>query len=313
MTTLEIIKNRIQQSSSHFIWTHFPGGLVADPVYSHKLSDYPFYSSLEFSQSVNYTAIILATRPAPMGNSSLVRLLKNLCSNLPHLSKILVMWIGNGKPKIMQPSYCSVKIYIHNKQHKKQYLTKVMFPVDEITTPAILTLWEDTELIGDEAEFAYLTWLSNRDRLIGFTSQRHYWSPAQKSWKYSVSPSNKYSMISLGASIYHKYYGYYMLTKASKLLRAIADNSRDCFDVAINFLISDLVGKSPLKLSQRLKLSNHHKPESSTKSYSSCLNFLVPAFGYMPLQYSLVRADPVLFKDKVSAQRKLFRRLENIE
>ena len=37
-------------------------------------------------------------------------------------------------------------------------------------------------------------------------------------------------------------------------------------------------------------------------SYSSCLNTLVSVYGYMPLQYSISRADPVLFGDDESKE-----------
>ena len=36
---------------------------------------------------MNYTAVVVATEPAPKGNSPLVLLLKNLC-NSTHLSKV---------------------------------------------------------------------------------------------------------------------------------------------------------------------------------------------------------------------------------
>ena len=98
-------------------------------------------------------------------------------------------------------------------------------------------------------------------------------------------------------------------------IHKIADSSKECFDVAFNFMTSHLIGKAPLKVTQRLTL-NHRKDNSNTinkSSYSSCLNLLANAYGYMPLQYTLARSDPVLFKDNVSIHRKKFRKMENVK
>ena len=42
------------------------------------------------------------------------------------------------------------------------------------------------------------------------------------------------------------------------------------------------------------------------------MNTFVAVFGYMPLQKSSVRFDPVLFKDPVANTRKKYRKLELI-
>lgn len=43
-----------------------------------------------------------------------------------------------------------------------------------------------------------------------------------------------------------------------------------------------------------------------------CLNTFVSVLGFMPLRHSNLRLDPVLFKDKVSMQRKKYRQIEKI-
>ena len=104
-----------------------------------------------------------------------------------------------------------------------------------------------------------------------------------------------------------------MSTQVSSTVRKISDSSRDCLDVSMNFLISDITGKSPLKVTQRLHLKHHPHNKQLDSSCSSCINLLSNAYGYMPLKYSVVRADPVLFKDDVSMLRKEFRKLEIIK
>lgn len=104
-----------------------------------------------------------------------------------------------------------------------------------------------------------------------------------------------------------------MSTQVSSIVRKISDSSKDCLDVSTNFLISDITGKPPLKVTQRLHLKHHSHNKQLDSSYSSCINLLSNAYGYIPLKYSMVRADPVLFKDDVSILRKEFRKLEAIK
>lgn len=111
--------------------------------------------------------------------------------------------------------------------------------------------------------------------------------------------------------IMYRYYAHYIKTRLPSTVKDILDSSHNCFDVAFNFIISDLVGTPPLKVTQRTTIDHLPIDRAKTISYSSCVHLLANAFGYMPLQYSWTRADPVLYKDNVSALRKEFRRLEN--
>lgn len=45
---------------------------------------------------------------------------------------------------------------------------------------------------------------------------------------------------------------------------------------------------------------------------SVCLNTFASLLGHIPLKHSNLRLDPVLFKDKVSMQRKKYRQIEKI-
>lgn len=122
------------------------------------------------------------------------------------------------------------------------------------------------------------------------------------------------------------------------MLLKIADSSRSCLDVSLNFIISDITHKPPIKLTHRTKITVPTPPtrgitppppppsikgttpftlttntdsKSVSKTYSSCLNALFNAYGLLPLYYSMSRVDPVLFNDDVSILRKEFRKIEN--
>lgn len=312
-TSIEIIRSRIQRTHGHFIWNRPPGALSVTSLYSSDLSHYPFYL-IGGVKTVNYTAVVMATEPAPKGNSPLVLLLKNLC-NSTHLSKIVILWIGSVPPKIMLPPHCSTPIQIvERRDHKQIYVSQALQSL-VVETDAVLFLWEDTELISDEAEFGYATWLSNPDRLVGFVPQRHFWDPTDRVWKHSSRLNNKYSLVSLGAAFLHRYYINYLLTVSPASLRKTVDVSLTCLDIAMNFIVADISGKPPLKVTNRMSLQrrmefNKLLDKQIIQNYSNCLTVLVNIYGYMPLKYSFVRADPVLFYDDVSAFRKEFRRIE---
>ena len=85
----------------------------------------------------------------------------------------------------------------------------------------------------------------------------------------------------------------------------------------MNFMVSRVTGRPPVKVTNKKELSKLVQESSSSvqKQQSdrvSCLNMIVSAYGYVPLQYSAVRMDPVLFKDNVSMLRKEYRKLEVI-
>ena len=111
----------------------------------------------------------------------------------------------------------------------------------------------------------------------------------------------------------------------------MAETSLACLDLAINALVSDITGQPPLKIAHRTSKTGQtttlqSKVQSDNKSddklppkrarrdaaaYSNCLNTLIGSYGYLPLRYSLAKADPVLFGDSVSILRKEFRKIEN--
>ena len=106
-----------------------------------------------------------------------------------------------------------------------------------------------------------------------------------------------------------------MLTVSPASLRKTVDVSLNCLDIAMNFIVADISGKPPLKVTNRMSLQrrmefNKLLDKQIIQNYSNCLTVLVNIYGYMPLKYSFVRADPVLFYDDVSAFRKEFRRIE---
>ena len=96
----------------------------------------------------------------------------------------------------------------------------------------------------------------------------------------------------------------YMMPWSAKELITQTGN---CKELGMNFLISSVTKKAPVKLINK-------NPKKFTSSFSSqrqaCTIAFTGIFGTMPLRYSMLRMDPSLFKDNVSVLRKQYRKLE---
>ena len=101
------------------------------------------------------------------------------------------------------------------------------------------------------------------------------------------------------------------MTQSPPTIRRIADTSKECLGLTLNFVIADITGASPLMVTSRLNTRQYSDSRGERDTVFSCFNRLVDAYGYIPMRYSYVRADPVLFKDDVSILRKEFKQLES--
>ena len=90
----------------------------------------------------------------------------------------------------------------------------------------------------------------------------------------------------------------------------------DCEHILMNFLVSLVSKKPPVKVTHRTKFQvgssskNHTQLTEEFGRKQTCINIFFSGFGQMPLIKSKLRLDPVLFKDPVSNLRKKFRKIE---
>lgn len=98
-------------------------------------------------------------------------------------------------------------------------------------------------------------------------------------------------------------------------VQSLADQNPDCLDIMFNFMVAHITHRSPVKVTQKRALSQRLVDSTSTQlkhnqDRIACFNMVTNAYGYVPLVYSSVRMDPILFKDNVSMFRKEYRKLE---
>lgn len=109
-------------------------------------------------------------------------------------------------------------------------------------------------------------------------------------------------MVLTGAAFFHKYYSYVYTYLMDAEIRDKVDEYMNCEDLAMNFLVSHLTRKPPLKVTSRWTFRCLACPISLSEESShfeerhQCINYFTSLYGYNPLLYTQFRADSILFK-----------------
>ncbi|MEQ2250942.1 Exostosin-2 [Ilyodon furcidens] len=72
-------------------------------------------------------------------------------------------------------------------------------------------------------------------------------------WKYESEWTNEVSMVLTGAAFYHKYFNYLYTYKMPGDIKNWVDAHMNCEDIAMNFLVANITGKAPIKVTPRKK------------------------------------------------------------
>ena len=105
-----------------------------------------------------------------------------------------------------------------------------------------------------------------------------------------------------------------------KKIRKLVDSTKNCEDIAMNFLVSNVTNKSPIKVTSKKKfvclecsqgqeISQNIVQHLFHRTY--CVNQFSKIYGSMPLKAVNFRADPVLFKDNLPEKLKKFHHVGN--
>ena len=114
----------------------------------------------------------------------------------------------------------------------------------------------------------------------------------------------------------HRKYAKLFVENLSVSVTAALQTYSDCEHILMNFLVSLVSKKPPVKVPHRTKFQvgsstkNHTQLTEEFGRKQTCINIFFSGFGQMPLIKSKLRVDPVLFKDPVSNLRKKFRKIE---
>lgn len=263
-------------------------------------------SGKEFSEALGgnvpreqFTVVMLTYEREAVLIDSLQRL-----RGLPFLNKVVVVW-NSPRPPASDLHWPEIGVPIHVIKAKKNSLNNRFLPYDTIETEAILSMDDDAHLRHDEIIFGFRVWRESRDRIVGFPGRYHAWDPQHESWLYNSNYSCELSMVLTGAAFFHKYYSYLYSHWMAQAIRDKVDEYMNCEDIAMNFLVSHVTRKPPIKVTSRWTFRCPGCPISLSEEDShfqerhKCINFFIRVYGYMPLLNTQFRVDSVLFKTRI--------------
>ncbi len=255
------------------------------------------------SPSEQFTVVMLTYEREQVLMESLARL-----RGLPFLNKVVVVWNSEAPPSpdLQWPELGAPLAVVRPGRNS---LNNRFLPFSEVETEAVLSVDDDVHLRHDEIVFAFRVWRENRDRLVGFPGRYHAWDAADSSWNYNSNYSCELSMVLTGAAFYHSYYSHVYSSVMPSSIRDLVDEFVNCEDLAMNFLISHLTRKPPVKVTSRWTFrcpgcpSTLYEDESHFQERHKCIRFFSKVFGYTPLMYTQYRADSVLFKTRIPSDK----------
>nr|CAD2193965.1 unnamed protein product [Meloidogyne enterolobii] len=253
-------------------------------------------SGVEFSKAIggnrrreHFTIIITTYNREQILSNTLERLI-----GLPYLNKVIIA--------------CSS--FIH--QWNKNSLNNRFIPYKEIETEAILSIDDDLDLKQYEIIFAFRVWREQRDRIVGFPARYH--ARFGDTINYDSNHTCQFNMILTGAAFLHIFYLHAYTYHMPQIIRDKVDEWTNCEDLAMNFLVSHLSRKPPIKTTSKWTLRCPTCKESLSNNLyyfderHKCIQFFIKVYGYNPLLFSQFRVDSVLFKTRVpSNHQKCFR------
>lgn len=224
---------------------------------------------------------------------------------LPYLHKVIVVW-NSPKPPLEDLRWPDIGVEVAVVRGQKNSLNNRFLPFDIIETEAILSVDDDAHLRHDEILFGFRVWRENRDRVVGFPGRFHAWDLNNNAaWNYNSNYSCELSMVLTGAAFFHKYYTYLYTYTLPQAIRDKVDEYMNCEDIAMNFLVSHITRKPPVKVTSRWTFRCPGCPISLSEDDThfqerhKCINFFAQIFGYMPLLNTQYRADSILFKTRI--------------
>ncbi|XP_042902881.1 exostosin-3 [Parasteatoda tepidariorum] len=263
-------------------------------------------SGKEFSEALGgnypreqFTIVILTYEREAVLIDSLQRL-----RGLPYLNKVVVVWNSEKLPSA-DLRWPEIGVPIHVIKAKKNSLNNRFLPFDVIETEAVLSVDDDAHLRHDEIVFGFRVWREARDRIVGFPGRYHAWYSLNGGWHYNSNYSCELSMVLTGAAFFHKYYTYLYSYSMPQVIRDKVDEYMNCEDIAMNFLVSHVTRKPPIKVTSRWTFRCPGCPVSLSEEDSHfqerhrCIDFFSQVYGYMPLLNTQFRADSVLFKTRI--------------
>ncbi|XP_073971807.1 exostosin like glycosyltransferase 3 [Rhodnius prolixus] len=246
-----------------------------------------------------FTIVMLTYEREQVLMNSLSRL-----HGLPYLNKVVVVW-NSPRPPLQDLRWPDIGVPVHVVKASRNSLNNRFLPYEAIETEAVLSVDDDAHLRHDEIIFGFRVWREQRDRVVGFPGRYHALDLNYGGWLYNSNYSCELSMVLTGAAFIHKHYTYLYTYWLPQAIRDKVDEYMNCEDIAMNFLVSHITRKPPVKVTSRWTFRCPGCPVSLSEDDThfqerhKCINFFSQVFGYTPLLNTQFRADSILFKTRI--------------
>lgn len=260
-------------------------------------------SGIEFNKALGgnrrreqFTVVLLTYER----DSVLIGALERL-HQLPYLNKVIVVW--NNVHREPPNTWPSLHVPVEFVRVTENSLNNRFIPWDLIETEAVLSLDDDIDLMQQELILGFRVWRENRDRIVGFPARYH--ARYGDSMFYNSNHTCQMSMILTGAAFLHKNYLTAYTYHMPSEIREHVNKIKNCEDIAMNFLVSHLTRKPPIKTTSRWTLKCSTCTESLFKTDShfekrhECIRLFTKVYGYNPLKFTQFRVDSILYKTRL--------------
>eukprot|EP00271_Cylindrocystis_brebissonii_P022200 TRINITY_DN840_c0_g2_i1.p1 TRINITY_DN840_c0_g2~~TRINITY_DN840_c0_g2_i1.p1 ORF type:complete len:1006 (+),score=150.73 TRINITY_DN840_c0_g2_i1:961-3978(+) len=221
---------------------------------------------------------------------------------LDFVYKIYIVW-GNTHITPFKPSYFNISKPIEILYSGIDSLNDRFKPIPSLETEAILMCDDDIEVKVDALRVAFERWRESPYRLVGFFPRAHYRDPKTRQLVYVLTPKQEYSIVLTKMFLMHADYLRSYTCTIPQALRDYVDYYKNCEDIAMNFLVTQLSGQPPLLMEDTTKLDYGTTSGLSSRgshdfSRSVCMNDIEGMLGYMSLRNS---SEVVTFFDRDKA------------
>ncbi|CAJ0582700.1 unnamed protein product, partial [Mesorhabditis spiculigera] len=242
----------------------------------------------------SFTAVILTYNRSSVLDATLRKL-----HGMKNLNKVLVIW----NSPVNETVFSWPALHVPIEPQMENSLNSRFVPWDRIKTEAVLSLDDDIDIRKDEIDLAFRVWRENRESIVGFPARYH--AEFGGELYYNSNKTCQYSMILTGYAFIHKnYFNAYTHSMVSDV-RNHVDSVMNCEDIAMNFLVSHITRKPPIKVTSKwtLRCPNCAEKLSDDDGHFNkrheCIRLFTKIYGYNPLKNTQYRADSVLFKTRV--------------
>ncbi|KAI1722947.1 glycosyl transferase family 64 domain-containing protein [Ditylenchus destructor] len=219
-------------------------------------------------------------------------------NGLMFLKSVIVIW--NDISRAPPVDWPRIHVPIHVVNASQNSLNNRFLPLDLIDTEAVFNMDDDFNVNHEDMLFSFRVWRENRDVIVGPNFRLGYVKDGNG--VYIASAQCQYNMVLTSGAFIHRSYLRAYTYEMPEVIREHIDVKKNCEDIAVNFLISHLTRKAPIKTTPITNTKGKFSPQglstrgSHYKERADCIGFFIQVFGYNPLIISEFRADSVLYK-----------------